>query len=76
MSGMTPEQVDWVDDESLTFDEAAARFESLGPQPTVPPRSLPGQGTFTGVVATVGVVETTHVTPGMGGRVSRSLIAS
>lgn len=45
MSDMTPgeDADDWLDDDSLSFDAAEARFMALEPEPTVGAMSAEGQ---------------------------------
>jgi hypothetical protein len=57
----TGESNEWLDDESVSFDDAMAHFESLDPQPTVGPE-LPASGVYVVPAATYGGV-TIDATP-------------
>lgn len=62
MSDMAPEGTggDWMDDESVSFDDAHARFEALQPHATVAPAptSLPGNSVFIASRETFGAATT------------------
>lgn len=34
---MSSDSEDWIDDDSVTFDQAMERFEELGPEVTIDP---------------------------------------
>lgn len=64
MSNMAVQDTsDWMDDESLSFDEAHARFEALHPEPTSPARpSLPSAARLVVVPSSCLPVVTTSLT--------------
>lgn len=64
MSDMGPDDdTDWMDDESLSFDDAHAKFAALGPMPTLVPE-LPSAATLVSSAPPTYGGKTFGVTPG------------